>query len=540
MLHKKVTLYKLIPKLKKPRYKKFFKTYIADYLSKITPSITDIESFIEYTLERYNYYKKKDKQVQIYFHTLQDPNENSRIIAVQKTLFISSDMMIRLYPQLRGYITNYCLYSSNLYIDPQYRGRKLCIQLKNLVNQFAEGNNVSYIIADIDINNYPSISCHESTGYKVTNIVGHKNTLFYINKLKQTSTPVKKYVIGINYEKKSYIPKRFYTALYKNNVNWAEETIMPKKISFLYNVGCKNLYKIWPDIGNLFMPAHSLTNKSALVQTITLNGTAFYKKYMMPTSIIDIEDLEAQRKLFKKDKVFILRPSWTFSRKGIKVFSNFNDFNDFMITEGTQEQHKARTKANEDLQGIHYIISEFLQNQLLFKNKVFNLRVFFLVTNVNQKWYSYLVKPIIVHLADKPKSSDYNDISAQISSTGTNDAEDFYFEDLVNEIGTRDGFRIMRQILQILSKLFNIITTGNVMKKWHNMNAAYEIFGLDFIISDKYAVKLVEFNDRVGLVNYPDIIYENMANAIINGTINKAYDDRYKLTVSKEGMIRIK
>ena len=539
MLHKKVTLYKLIPKLKKPRYKKFFKLYIADYISKITPSITCIKSFIEYTLERYNYYKKKDKQTQIYFHTLQDPNENSRIIAVQKTLFISSDMMIRLYPQLRGYIMNYCLYSSNLYIDPQYRGRKLCIQLKNLVNQFAEGNNVSYIIADIDINNYPSISCHESTGYKVTNIVGHKNTLFYINKLKQTSTPIKKYVIGINYDKKSYIPKKFFTALYKNNVNWAEETIMPKKISFLYNVGCKNLYKIWPDIGNLFMPAHSLTNKSALVQTITLNGTAFYKKYMMPTSIIDIENLEAQRKLFKKDKVFILRPSWTFSRKGIKVFSNFNDFNDFMITEGTQEQHKARTKANEDLQGIHYIISEYLQNQLLFKNKVFNLRVFFLVTNVNQKWYSYLIKPIIIHTADKTKSSDYNDIQAQISS-GSSDSEDFYFEDLVNEIGTRAGFRIMRQIIQILSKLFNIIKPGNVMKKWHNMNASYEIFGLDFIISDKYAVKLVEFNDRVGLVNYPDYIYENMANAIINGTINKAYDDRYKLNISKEGMIRIK
>jgi hypothetical protein len=211
-----------------------------------------------------------------------------------------------------------------------------------------------------------------------------------------------------------------------------------------------------------------------------------------------------------------------------------------MITEGTQEQHKARTKANADLQGIHYIISEYLQNQLLFKNKVFNLRVFFLVTNVNQKWYSYLIKPIIIHTADKTKSSDYNDITAQISSTGTSDTKDFYFEDLVNEIGTRSGDSIIRQIIQILSKLFNIIKPGNVMKKWHNMKHSYEIFGLDFIISDKYAVKLVEFNDRVGLVNYPDIIYENMANAIINGTVNKVYDDRYKLNISKEGMIRIK
>jgi hypothetical protein len=548
MLFKKVTLEKLIPKLKKSRYKKFFKLYISDYISKINPKIINIDSFISYNLETYNYYKKKDKQVQIYFHTYINPDENSRIIAVQKTLFISTDMFIRIYPQIpvNTLISNtYLLYSSNLYIDPEFRGRKLCIQLKNLVNQFAEDINVSYIIVDIDTNNYSSIACHESTGFKVTNIVGHKNALFYINRLKLTPTPVKKYIIGINYDKKSYIPKKFFTALYKNNTNWVEETnlSMPKNISFLYNVGCKTLHKIWPDIGNLFMPSPSLTNKSALVQTVTLNYTTFYKKYMMPTTIIDIENLWLYQKLFKKDKIFILRPSWEFSRKGIKIFSNFDDFNDFMKTEGIQEQNNARTKVNKDSPNtnlIHYIISEFLQNQLLFMNKVFNLRVFFLVTNVNNKWYSYFINPIIIHMADKTKSSDYTDITAQISSTGTHETKDFYFEDLIKEIGTPAGERIMHQILKILSKLFNIIRNDIVMKKWHNMKHAYEIFGLDFIISDKYAVKLVEFNDRIGLVGYPDFIFENMANAIINGTVNKAYDDRYKLNISKEEIIRIK
>ena len=595
MLHKKVILEKLIPKLKKTKYKKFFKLYIADYISKINPAIINIASFISYNLASLAFYKKLDNQAQIYFHTLQsqsqkqeetqsqsqeqkqDPNENLQIVAVQQTLFISSDTFIILYPQLSEYITNYCLYSSNIYYT-EFHNKKLCIQLTNLVNKFAEDIHVSYIIIDSDINNY-FVPCYESAGFKATDIISHKNALFYINKLKLTSTRVKKYIIGINYDKTSFIPIKFFTALYKNNVNWTEDNnkqdkdtktrdeeknLGKIKTNFLYNIGCNKLFKLWPSIGNLFTPTLCLTNKSSLVQTIILDDKAFYKKYMMPTTVINTENLEVHKKLFKKDKVFIIRPTWTYTRDGIKVVTNFDDFNNFMLTEGIQAQNnaiakatariyaginanttekaieKAKSSAKEIAAITHYIISDYLQNQLLFNNKVFNLRVFYLVTFVNNKYYSYLVKPIIIHTADKNKTSDYNDIIAQISSTGKSETKDFYFEDLVNKIGTTASNYIMRQIIKVLSKFHTMIINGNLMKKWYNMKHTYEIFGLDFIISDKYAVKLIEFNDRIGLVNYPEYIYENMANAIINGTVNKAYDDRYKLNISKEGLIRIK
>jgi hypothetical protein len=545
MLYKKIYFEKLLPKLKKPKYKKFFKLYISDYLSKTNPKIIDIASFISYCTEALNLYKTLDKQAQIYFHTLQD----SKIIAIEKTLFISCNAFTHVYPQLRdlNLLNNtYLLYGSNLYIDPEYSGIKLCIKLKKLVNKFAESINVSYIVVDINTVNYPSIKCNENAGFNATKIISHKNTLFYINKLKVMPTSLKKYIIGINYElTKNFIPKKFFTMFFNTNKNWVEEiTLTPKQkqINFLYNVGCKNLYKLWPDIGNIFMTSHreTITNKSALVETIMTDDIAFYKKYMMPTAIIsDIENLHLYKKLFKKNKIYILRPTWGWTRNGIKIFSKFDDFNNFMNTEGINEQNKAITDKNRlnTAEPIHYILSEFLQNQLLFNSKVFNLRVFFMITFVNNKYRGYMINPIVMHVACKKKSTNYNDIHSQISSTG--ECGDFIFDDLVKEIGTLKGNCIMHQIIKILSKLFNIISTKKLMKKWYNMKNAYEIFGLDFIMSDKYAVKLVEFNDRIGINDW-DVIYENMAAAIINGTINKLYDDRYKINISKKEFIRIK
>ena len=81
------------------------------------------------------------------------------------------------------------------------------------------------------------------------------------------------------------------------------------------------------------------------------------------------------------------------------------------------------------------------------------------------------------------------------------------------------------------------------MQLYLDQNGGYEIFGLDFISDDKYNVKLIEFNEKTGLGGYPTFIYQNIANNIINSTINKAFDDKYKINLDdnmKNKFIRIR
>lgn len=114
--------------------------------------------------------------------------------------------------------------------------------------------------------------------------------------------------------------------------------------------------------------------------------------------------------------------------------------------------------------------------------------------------------------------------------------------DLKSQVG-KENYKFMKsQILHILSHLFKLIKNNQIMDKYIDQNNVYELFGLDFIADDRYNIKLIEFNEKTGLGGYSDEIYINIANAFINSTINKTYDESYKIKLDdnvKKNLIRI-
>ena len=79
------------------------------------------------------------------------------------------------------------------------------------------------------------------------------------------------------------------------------------------------------------------------------------------------------------------------------------------------------------------------------------------------------------------------------------------------------------------------------MKLYPDQKGCYEIFGLDFISDEKFNVKLIEFNEKTGFGDYDDNVYQNVANCIINATINKQYDkDENKYQIGLDENIRNK
>ena len=194
---------------------------------------------------------------------------------------------------------------------------------------------------------------------------------------------------------------------------------------------------------------------------------------------------------------------------------------------------KYNNKNNKNI----YVLSEYLQNQLLINNKVFNFRVFYLVSLVNNKYRSYLILPLVIHLANKEKSNLNLNLSELITSDGTAENErdlfqdNYLYNDLVNKIGFDNNLFMTNQIKHILSKLFKLIKYKCVFSNYDNNLNTYEIFGLDFIADEYFNIKLIEFNNKVGINDYSDLLYKTFVSCIINATINKLYEKEYHIKI---------
>jgi ribosomal protein S18 acetylase RimI-like enzyme len=185
--YKKYTFNKLLKKLETPMFKNFFDIYINDYLSKVI-HINSIKEFVEKNNKFIDFYLEYDINSKIYFHILIDKNEKS-IVAIEKSLYINNNFFnIKYFKPLVDYIdinkSNFHIYYvMNLYIDPNYRGKKLCNYLTSRINKNAIKNNIKCIIAEIHKDNTISIKCNTNAGFNKTPLLSYKDTYFYINNL---------------------------------------------------------------------------------------------------------------------------------------------------------------------------------------------------------------------------------------------------------------------------------------------------------------------------------------------------------------------
>jgi len=318
----------------------------------------------------------------------------------------------------------------------------------------------------------------------------------------------------------------FFKDLFDKNPNWVAYNDTHKKIDFSYVIG--KYKKIPTEISYRFTASHEkyLTNKSILWKTIKTEDENFYNKYMVKHYEIDADNIEKNKHIFQNNKLIIIRPDWAFERRGISIVNDFNSFKNYMNRKGKYMLEKIKKIYQGDKH--NFIASEYVQNVLLYKNKVCDFRVFFLITYINNTYRGYLIKPIIMNISEFERTK-FNIQNIKENITTAHGTIDYYLKDLIPEIGKDNYVKIKNQILQILSFLFKLIKKYKIMEKYPDQIGCYEIFGLDFISDDKYNVKLIEFNEKTGLGDYDDFVYQNIANCIINATINKAYNNEYKI-----------
>lgn len=322
--------------------------------------------------------------------------------------------------------------------------------------------------------------------------------------------------------------------IFRTNPNWRmvteEEAKKLKHVDFSYIIGRFD-YSVTADISYRFDTYHIkyLTNKSNLYKTIQKEEPENYKRFMVYHTDVDINNLDKYRHLFTVNKIFILRPTWSYERANIELFDSFDKFKNFINKTGKQLLYK---RNNRDPRADNrLVLSEYITDLLLFNNKVFDLRVYLVISLVEGIYRAYFVKPIIMNLSLYEKSKKFNIDNIKENITNPGNDTDYYFTDLEKQIGKENATYIINQIKQNLTYLFRLIKKFKIMRSYSDQKNVYELFGLDFIVDNKYNVKLVEFNEKTGLGDYEDFQLENIASSFIYSTVNKFYSDEYKLKI---------
>ena len=194
-------------------------------------------------------------------------------------------------------------------------------------------------------------------------------------------------------------------------------------------------------------------------------------------------------------KWYILRPIDSFGGDDIKYISNIEELNDAIHYYNTTKNYKSHLYKN------NVISSEYIHNPLLFNNKKFHLRLYYLVSYTNNILNTFLLDFGKILTAKEP--FDMNDpFTKNKHDTHVNSTErDFIFPDdftitNINKFCIPD--EILNKIIPIFSILTRIIKNNKKNLLYPNEKNAYHIFGADIMLDDNFIPKLIEINESPG------------------------------------------
>jgi len=307
------------------------------------------------------------------------------------------------------------------------------------------------------------------------------------------------YHIKSVYLKDSRIEKYF------SDKDWKRADKKEKNVTLLYldylNIYDRKYWSYHSKIKNLIgEDKHKFTDKSNLDFYIQKPFTL----YTYPYSIG--QNLESFKNRFKKDKKYILKPTKGREGIGIEIVKNYHELTKFFDVDVKKIDFKGVKERQK------WVIQEYLENPMLYQNRKFHLRVYFLI--VDTKIY-YFTRYLIITAAKEYKNSDFDNKEIHDSHYGENSIrnkifpEDFMEKDYIEKIN-KDIDKMFRDLKSNLKLPMNCYPEDD---------NCYEVFAADIMITKTGDIKVLEFNHSVG---YPESmdkrypLFENGLDIVLN------------------------
>lgn len=325
----------------------------------------------------------------------------------------------------------------------------------------------------------------------------------------------------------------------KKNINSVDWIHTDEKFTYDKTLwGIKSKLKSQVDLGektitnkfNLINELQSFENKKLnqmLLEQYKINlFTLFNNKKNLINNIIKYQ------KLFKNNKVWIFKPIFGHEGKDIIIVKSFDHFIKIIqnkLNNKTNQQkwkklnykkyQKMRNLAKFSL-NIEWVIQEYISNPLLYKNKKFHLRGYFLyhrLSNTQKK--GYLFENHRVFTAKLPyKNDDYYNKDIHDTHIASTPKELNYNPDITSTLSKIQEKDIQNQLNYLFKYIQKVIKAQCYPENKH----CYHLFASDIMITQDYKIKLIEMNTRPGMgeynkqkVDYPHLIFKKIMDNIV-------------------------
>ena len=238
----------------------------------------------------------------------------------------------------------------------------------------------------------------------------------------------------------------------------------------------QNMKKYFPDICSKHMA------KTYLLKDIqSLKDISFFENELSDMS--SSPETNSSEDSFTKgnmlNKIYIVKPVGHGACAGVGVTVVTND----------RELEEARRELSKRFRNI--IVSEYIQNPLLYEGRKFHIRMYILI-NSDSSW-SFWKRGKAMTAKISYKRGDWTN-KAIHDSHGETTPKDIYFPE---DILPKEKYdHIYQQIELILGAAANIVKPH--VKCYEESKNCCEVFGIDFMITDDYTVKLIEINAEAG------------------------------------------
>jgi len=507
-------------------------------------SVERVKKFIKYCQIENN--QNDNKRTKYYYKIVNIDNEKSSKQSIHNTYTFIGIIGFHTFLQFKDYYLK-------VYIKEHQQGKGFYSKAVNLLlHKVAKHKpHINYILSLVYKDNEKMNSISKKK-YEFINTLFLKNTelnkykieipiVEYNNPIENIDQPQKKHTFLI---KSIYLKMEDIKPLFLKRGNWTEFNTNDKgHPDFLYvdatYIPDQRLWKYKPFIKNLVNDdKYSIAYKHNLYTNMKKYKEV--SKYILAQHNIDLYDhmkidtLSKYEKLFNKDKIFIFKPVGEVQGIGIKIFDNYDDFFEhcvriIQINSVRWNNIKLNNEKNKVITRREWILQEYIHNPLLYEEKKFHLRVYFLyykkydITLKKEVKKGYIMDLSQFYTALKNfKLEDFSNKDIHDSHIKSTSKAIYFQDDFRKEYGVKNTMHVTAQLKDVFKTVLKCIDAGCYTES----KRCYELFGADIMITSDFDVKLIEINTRIAFsnfknntLNYNKIIMENILETVIDDII---------------------